>query len=250
MLVIAHRGSCKSYNGVENTRSAYTKSVLLGASRIELDARMSKDGMVVICHNPTVKLGKKKYRIDKTNWQVLKNLRYPNGDPIETLEGVLDKFLDKIEINIELKGRDLSMVDKVVDILHSWNKNNPKTDMYSRVIVSSFNSNLLKRVALKDPKIPLAYLLLKTLFISKLKRKILKITAKYNIKILHPNVYLINKSFMKWARSKRFKVYTWAGFKEEDNLKKRDKIWDRLKKCRVDGHCTNYVEEFQNYLEK
>ena len=248
MKIIAHRGSCKSYGDVENTYSAYSRSVALGAGRIELDARLTKDGVVIICHNPVIKIGRKKYRIDKTNYSTIKTLRYPNTDPVETLESVLENFLDKIELNIELKGRNLLLADKVVDLLYSWQRSHPRIDMYKRVIVSSFNSNLLRKVYLKDSKIPLAYLLLKTLFLPKFKSKILKITSKYNIGILHPNVYLVNKSFMRWAKSKRFKVFSWAGFKEEDNPRKRIKIWNSLKKFKVDGHCTNYVEEFEKYL--
>ena len=248
MLIIAHRGSCKSYGGVENSFSAYSKAVKLGSQRIELDARLTKDEKVIICHNPVLKIGKKKYRIDKTNYSTLKSLKYPNEDPVEDLHSVLENFLDKIELNIELKGRNPKLCEKVVELLHLWQKNHQKTDMYKRVIISSFNSNLLKKTHELDSKITLAYLLLKNIFALKFKRKILKITDKYNIKILHPNVFLVSKSFMRWAKSKRFKVYSWAGFCEEDNLKKRSKIWDNLKKYKVDGHCTNYVEELQEFV--
>ena len=250
MIIIAHRGSCKKEKGVENSYTAYKAAVDLCADRIELDVRLTQDKKVIINHNPSVKIGRKKYRINKTKYQVLKSLRYSNEDQISDIESVLNKFLDKIELNIELKGSDPLLVDKLMDILYQYQKHHPGVDIYKKVIISSFNSNLLKRAYDLDKRIKLAYLFLNTVFISKLKKRILNITKKYNIGILHPNFRLVTPSFVKWARSHKFKIYSWSGFKEEDVIKKRKKLWTAIKISKIDGHCTNYIEDFRTFLQE
>lgn len=51
-LVIAHRGGAG--RAPENTLAAFTRSASLGAEAIELDVRLSRDGEVVVIHDPTV----------------------------------------------------------------------------------------------------------------------------------------------------------------------------------------------------
>lgn len=51
-LFFAHRGSSHKYS--ENTRAAYLQAIDEGADGIECDVHLSKDGLVVCHHDPTV----------------------------------------------------------------------------------------------------------------------------------------------------------------------------------------------------
>lgn len=51
-LFFAHRGSSHKYS--ENTRAAYLQAIDEGADGIECDVHLSKDGIVVCHHDPTV----------------------------------------------------------------------------------------------------------------------------------------------------------------------------------------------------
>ena len=51
-LVIAHRGASLAYP--ENTLEAFEAAVLAGADMIELDARLSADGVAVVSHDQDV----------------------------------------------------------------------------------------------------------------------------------------------------------------------------------------------------
>jgi glycerophosphoryl diester phosphodiesterase len=51
-LVIAHRGA--SAYAPENTIAAFRRAVEVGADAIELDARLSKDGVVLAMHDDTI----------------------------------------------------------------------------------------------------------------------------------------------------------------------------------------------------
>ena len=51
-LVFAHRGGCAL--GPENTMYAFDRGIAAGADGLELDVRLSRDGVVVIHHDPTL----------------------------------------------------------------------------------------------------------------------------------------------------------------------------------------------------
>jgi glycerophosphoryl diester phosphodiesterase len=50
--VFAHRGGCAL--GPENTLAAFDLGLAAGADGLELDVRFSADGVVVVCHDPTL----------------------------------------------------------------------------------------------------------------------------------------------------------------------------------------------------
>jgi glycerophosphoryl diester phosphodiesterase len=51
-LCIGHRGACAHAN--ENTLAAFRAAARLGADMWELDARLSRDGVVIVCHDDAV----------------------------------------------------------------------------------------------------------------------------------------------------------------------------------------------------
>jgi glycerophosphoryl diester phosphodiesterase len=51
-MVFAHRGACKY--APENTLASFQLALAQGAEAIELDAKLSADGEVVVIHDPTV----------------------------------------------------------------------------------------------------------------------------------------------------------------------------------------------------
>ena len=50
-LVIAHRGD--SAHRPENTLASFAGALELGASAVELDVQLTRDGHVVVIHDPT-----------------------------------------------------------------------------------------------------------------------------------------------------------------------------------------------------
>src|SRR5687767_5649877 len=51
-LVVAHRGQSIAYP--ENTRLAYEQSAALGVKLIECDVNITRDGVLVMLHDPTL----------------------------------------------------------------------------------------------------------------------------------------------------------------------------------------------------
>ena len=51
-IILAHRGA--SGHAPENTMSAFIKAVEMGSHGIETDVQMTKDGVLILCHDEKV----------------------------------------------------------------------------------------------------------------------------------------------------------------------------------------------------
>lgn len=107
-LIYAHRGS--SADAPENTLAAFSLALEQGADGIELDAKLSADGEVVVIHDQTVdRTTQGKGRVNQHTLTQLRSLdagrwKHPsfNGEKIPTLQEVFDLVGGKVIINIEL----------------------------------------------------------------------------------------------------------------------------------------------------
>lgn len=92
-LIIAHRGASK--DAPENTLAAFQKAIELGADMIELDARKTKDNIMVVIHDP------------KIGQQHIKDLTYQEitklNPAIPTLKEALMFISGKAPVQIEIK---------------------------------------------------------------------------------------------------------------------------------------------------
>jgi glycerophosphoryl diester phosphodiesterase len=159
--IFAHRGA--SAHAPENTLAAFELALRQGADAIELDAKLSADGQVVVIHDQTV---------DRTtNGQgdvkdlTLSELRRLDagshfdvafqGEPIPTLEEVIKAVGQLTYINVELTNyaspRD-SLSDKVAELVKRYK-------LVPRVFFSSFLIFPLLRIHRLLPEVPISLLL-------------------------------------------------------------------------------------------
>jgi glycerophosphoryl diester phosphodiesterase len=158
--VIAHRGA--SRRAPENTLEAFRLAFQMGADAIELDVRLSRDGVPVVIHDAQVErttdgTGK----VQDLTWPELRELDAGAwfaaafcGARIPELAAVLEDSARSGWINIELKnyatrGDDLEKA--VVDLVR-------RTGLGRRVLLSSFNPLSLRAVARLAPDVPRALL--------------------------------------------------------------------------------------------
>lgn len=95
ILRIAHRGA--SGEKPENTLEAFQRAVELDSDWIELDVRLTCEGEVVICHDEFITKNEFLYCVN----QIPKEQFSFFG--LNTLDEVLENFLLKINLNIEIK---------------------------------------------------------------------------------------------------------------------------------------------------
>src|SRR5690554_737210 len=71
--IIAHRGA--SAYAPENTLPAFDLALRMGRPQVELDAQLSTDGQVVLCHDTTLaRYGHGAQTVEALDWATLSNL--------------------------------------------------------------------------------------------------------------------------------------------------------------------------------
>ena len=161
-VVFAHRGA--SAHAPENTLAAFRAAVDQKAQGVELDAKLSSDGVVVVMHDQTV---------DRTtdgsgNVASLTAIQLHRldagshfstdfaGEPVPTLEEVFNAVADKLLINIELTNYASPLDElpaKVAQLVQ-------QSGLSNRVIISSFHPMNLMRFHKLLPTVPLGLLAL------------------------------------------------------------------------------------------
>lgn len=160
-LIIAHRGA--SRRAPENTVAAFRLAAELGADAIELDAKLTADGHVVILHDQTLDrtTGGQGRVADHTLAQV-KALEAGAhfsaefaGEPVPTLEEVLEAVGSRLLVNVEM-GNYATPMDRLPEVVVEAVR---RQGLQGRVLLSSFNPLALRRAARVAPDIPRALLL-------------------------------------------------------------------------------------------
>lgn len=161
MLVISHRGAAGLAK--ENTLEALRAGQKAGADILEIDVRLTSDGIPVLMHDFIA------FRTHRDTAVIsrhsLNELRQRFKDqPIFTLQEILDEFFGKVLLNIEVKGRGsgktiLALVkDHYIKRPSDWDK----------VLFSSFHASELIAIrrASKEANLSLLHTMNPFLFIA------------------------------------------------------------------------------------
>lgn len=108
---VAHRGASATHP--ENTAAAFDAALAQGADGMELDLQLSADGVGVVYHNKTLDhAGLPDTRVDQLPWAELKRLDAGGwfapefkGEPLLTLDDLLDRYGGKTVLLLEIKAR-------------------------------------------------------------------------------------------------------------------------------------------------
>lgn len=124
-FLIAHRGGVVDSNAAENSMPALQRAVEHGYYMVEVDLRTTKDGELIIQHDPDFK----RYfhvnkRVTDMDWKDIRNLRSDRGGSrVLQFEEVLKYCSGKIQLMIDNKisGNDTILFQKVVNLLSKYN---------------------------------------------------------------------------------------------------------------------------------
>lgn len=173
---IAHRGA--SGYAPEHTFYSYDKSHnAIGASYIEIDLQMTKDGHLVAMHDETVdRTTNGTGRVDQYTLEELKQLdagskfneqnpQYANsnyeGAQIPTLDEILERYGTDANYYIETKSPDVypGMEEKLLDTLNKHQLLNEQSLKKGHVMVQSFSQESLLKMKDLNSNVPLIRLL-------------------------------------------------------------------------------------------
>jgi glycerophosphoryl diester phosphodiesterase len=240
-FLYAHRGA--SAHAPENTLAAFQLALEQNADGIELDAKLSADGVVVVMHDATV--NRTTGGMGKVNQKTLSELRAYDagswfseqyaGETVPTLAEVFEKLGGRLWINVELTNYATpndTLVDRVIALVRQY-------QLEESVIFSSFHPiNLLKARRLL-PKVPVALLALngKAGFLA---RSFVGHWISPNI--IHPYLTDINQEWIRKQHEYGRKVNVWT-VNEPDDMRK-------LFRWSVDGIITDDPRLARQILEE
>ena len=208
-MVFAHRGA--SAYAPENTLAAFELAIRQGAPGIELDAKLSADGQVIVIHDPTLERttgvqGKVSHfslaQLQELDAGSFFSTRF-QGEKIPTLEAVFEAVGKQILINVELTNYTTPgdpLVEEVVSLVQRMAR-------IDQVLFSSFHPSNLIRVRRLLPRVPLGLLALQG-SCGGLARSFLNRFIPHDS--LHPYHTDVNPSLTKSAHARGKKVYTWT----------------------------------------
>ena len=136
--VLAHRGV--SGHHYENSRAAFVAAAAAGADGVELDIHASRDGRLVVHHDPVIK---EAGPIASLTWDVLRDVRLPNGEPLPLLDEVL-ALLAGLTVWIEVKALP---VDSEATLLETIDRS-PRPELCA---VHSFDHRIVRRLGNRKP---------------------------------------------------------------------------------------------------
>ena len=140
---IAHRGA--SAYEPENTLRAFERAIEMGATMMELDVHLSRDGQPMIVHDADLsRTTDGTGRVGDLTFEQIRRLNAGLGERIPTLAEVIDLVRGRAQLYIELKDQQTPAV--VVDTLRA-------TGFVDQAIVGSFYPWLPQKVKFLDPSI-------------------------------------------------------------------------------------------------
>ncbi len=209
-LIVAHRGF--SAIAPENTFSAFKSAIRLKADMIELDVQSTKDGTPVVIHDSKVDrttngTGKVKNfylwslrELDAGSWF---DSKY-KGEKIPTLEEALKFINGKIPVNIEIKSSSIKITEKVIATVY-------EADMEEKVLISSFDPRVLRKIKRLKVQIPTGFLYHYPVYFNPVKT-----LENLGVAVFIHNFKFTNPKLVKKIHDAGFKIFVYTVNKPAD----------------------------------
>lgn len=190
--VIAHRGG--NGRAPENSREAICNAISVGINWIEVDARTTRDGQIVIFHDSTLgRTTNGRGFICRKTLRQLRKYRLANNETIPTLDETLDIVADRANLWIDIKG-GIKTAEKIVKIVRAKNAE-------SSVVMSSMRPWVIRRVrSLSD--------IIKTNLFALFSLYKVWLGKKLGVQFVQPR-FLLTKRFFRKANMAKLHVITW-----------------------------------------
>jgi glycerophosphoryl diester phosphodiesterase len=134
----AHRGwHLDELTGMENSLAAFRRAVAEGYRYLETDVRATRDGVVVVLHDPTLDRTTDGCGVvEQLDWAAVRTARVGGRELVCRLADLLEE-LPQVLLNVDVKAD--TAVTPVLELLQS-------TDQWHRVCLASFSESRLQRL--------------------------------------------------------------------------------------------------------
>lgn len=202
--IIAHRGA--SAYAPENTAAAFRLAREMGATEFELDAQLTSDGEVALCHDVTLaRYGHGAVVVEQMAWAELASLdmgswyspHLHRGERMLTLGELFTEHGDAVTYHVELKGKAAALPSTVYREIH-------RHDLKARCVITSFSHDLLLAMAALDPDLRLGWL------VRGIDADVLAKAAETPLYQLCPDARIVTPEIVTLARSVAPEVRVWG----------------------------------------
>lgn len=138
MEIIAHRGA--AFDAPENSIEAFDIAIAQGATRLELDVQLTRDGIPVVHHDEsTGRVGDIDLPIEFSTLAELKKVRLPNGERIPTFQELCAAVAGRAELDVELKATQPVVAEGILATMADHG-------LLPRALITSFDPEVLRLV--------------------------------------------------------------------------------------------------------
>lgn len=228
--LIAHRGAPRERP--ENTLPAFARALELGAEGIELDVHATRDGVVIVHHDPRPNVAAPSpalagRRIADLDFEELEQFRLEGDVRIPTLADVLALVDGRVEVYVEIKGRRIE--ERVVDVIL-------QSAVPERCAVHSFDHAAVKRVKELCPALRTG--VLASTYPTQPAALLLSVGASD----LWPDFPCIGQTLVQRVHDAGARVIAWTVDEPDDAI--------QLAALGVDGICTNDIPTIRTALSR
>lgn len=220
--ILAHRGA--SGHAAENSLEAFRLAVSLGADGVELDVHSTRDGAIVVHHDPDLPgLGP----IRDLSATEARRYRIRNGEPLPSLEQALE-VLRGLEVWVEVKGLAPAYDQRLLDTLDGG----PEPARYG---VHSFDHRIVARLGRLRPELRRGALLSSYLI------DVVEAVKRSGAEAVWQEWHLIDRDLVRAAHTAGLEVIAWT---VDDPAACR-----QLAAAGVDALCGNWPDRIRAALE-
>ncbi|HXG22245.1 MAG TPA: glycerophosphodiester phosphodiesterase family protein [Methylomirabilota bacterium] len=200
MIITSHRGA--GFLEPENTLRAMRRAIELGVDQIEIDVRPTRDGRLVLMHDPTVdRTTNGTGKVADLSLAEIRLLDAGQGEQVPTLEEVLAFTTGKVILQIELK--EAGAMAAVVQAIRAAGQDD-------NVILTSFIHSQLTEARRLHPHLPLGALW------GRLPVDIVQQTKQLGVQALHLWHEFIDEQLVTNAHAAGLLIRAWNANTEED----------------------------------
>jgi glycerophosphoryl diester phosphodiesterase len=202
--IIAHRGA--SAYAPENTRAAFRLARDMGVTEFELDAQLTTDGVVVLCHDATLaRYGHGGLVVEQMAWADLASLDMGSwfsphlyrGERMLTLDALFAEHRDAATYHVELKGKGRPLPAGVYDVIRHHG-------LQANCIITSFSYGMLLAMGALDGDLRLGWL------VGDVNAEVLALAADARLYQVCPDAKVVTPETVTLARSVAQEVRAWG----------------------------------------
>ena len=205
-FIWGHRGT--GFTGTENTFSSFQNAINMGVDGIKTEAKLSKEGEVVLTYYNALKLNGEDVPIQDLTIEEIKKFKLENNESIPTLREVLKAYEnDDIKYNFDISSpqEGIKIIETVkeyglldhIELAKPATRSDSLNSFFAEIRKFDKNVTLLNSVFLKHTVIEDKHLELEDM-------------RKLNIKGINVNYNLANFELFKRVKDHGFKFCVWG----------------------------------------